>query len=163
VSYRFYRILCPAPKELERERQVFDAAIGKFNEEVTMADGILFAPASVAPPYSAARHRPAVEANIRICDFFVQVLDERPPDEVFRGYIGYAIQQARDSAATMSKAAVFFRTTSGAAAEAAAYRDTLAADGGCEVLEFRDETDLAVKLRELLEKWYVPLRPQATR
>ena len=158
MSFRFHRILCSTPPPLEAERLVFEAAIGRFNEEVCMAEGALFAAASFLPPFDAARRRPAVEANIRHCQFFVQLLDEQPPEEVFRGFIDYAIQQASDPAAETAKAGVLFRVSGPVSQEARDYRDALAAGGRCEVGEFGDEAELAGMIRSLLEKWYEPLR-----
>ncbi len=125
-----------------------------------MAGGVLFAPASLRPPSDAIRNRQVIEANIAMCEFFVQILDEAPPHPVFQGFIEYALECVRDPALPTRNIAVFFRNYASAGAELSRLRESLAADGLSELKDFHEAKELASQLRALLEAWYAPLRPR---
>ena len=125
-----------------------------------MADGVLFAPASLPPPSDAIRNRQAIEANIAMCEFFVQILDEAPPLPVFQGFIEYALECVRDPALPTRNIAVFFRDYAIAGAELRRLRESLPADGLLELKDFHEAEELERQLRGLLDAWYSPLRPK---
>lgn len=74
MPFAMYRVFCAAPG-LELERQAFHEAIGAFNEQKGMPRGVLFVPVSVPVNMTDKRvYQAAVDANVRACRFFVQVL-----------------------------------------------------------------------------------------
>jgi len=160
VNFTFYRILCSTPRELEAERLAFESVVAQFVEQVSMPDAVLFAPASLRPPIIAANQKVAIEANIRMCEFFIQIYGEQWPDPVFRGFVEYAVECASDPALATRAVCVFFRNYRAAAAELREFRETLAAKEQCELRDFSDVEDLSRQLRELLSAWYAPLKPR---
>jgi hypothetical protein len=138
-DFTFYRILCCTPPDLEPERLVFEAAVGQFNEDVGMSDGCLFAAASLRPPADAVRQQRNIEANIRMCEFYVGIFGDVRPDPVFEGFLDYALSPA----AEMKGVALLFRE----------WRPQIT-DDRCEIKQFSDAADLARQLREILAAWY---------
>lgn len=159
VDFKFYRIFCSTPRELENERLAFESAVAQFVEETSMPDAVLFAPASLRPPIVAANQKPVIESNIRMCEFFVQIFGEQWPDPVFQGFVEYALQCVADPSLVTRAVCVFFRNYQTAAPELRQLRETLAADGRCELRDFGDVEELAGQFRELFAAWYAPLKP----
>jgi hypothetical protein len=159
-NFTFYRVLCTSPPDLEDEREVFETAVARFVEEVSMPDRVLFAPASLRPPIVASRQKQAIEANIRCCEFVLAVFGERWPDPVFGGFAAYAAECAREAGAGTRAVAVCFRNYAGAAPEVRALRESLAGCEGCELHDFVGAGDFGRLVGDLLSRWYGPLRPQ---
>ena len=91
-----------------------------------MADGVLFAPASLLPGVNAVVHRLTIESNIRACEFFVQVFSQASPDPVFKGFVEYALGSVSDDSTATRNVAVFFRDYAAAAPELREFRESLA-------------------------------------
>ncbi len=159
IDFKFYNILCCTPPDLEAERLVFESAVAQFVEQVSMPDGILFAPASLRPPINAAVQKTAIDSNIRTCEFFIQIFGENWPGAVFEGFVDYALECAKDPNLATRNVAVLFRNYSNAAPELHHLRERLAAGGLCELRDFNTEADLANQLANLLSAWYLPLHP----
>lgn len=158
-NFTFYRILCCNPPDLDPEREAFESAVTQFVEQVTMPDRVLFAPASLRPPIHATVQKSAIEANIRMCEFFVQIFGEQWPDPVFAGFVEYAQQCAADPSMATRSLAVLFRSYASAAPELRRFRERLEAGGQCEIRDFSGTEELARLIRELLSAWYAPLKP----
>jgi hypothetical protein len=159
TNFKFYRIFCAAPGDLEAERRAFESAVAQFVEQVTMPDAVLFAPASLRPPFIAANQKPAIESNIRMCEFFIQIFDEQWPHPVFQGFVEYALDCVADPSMVARNVCVFFRNYHAAAPEVCQFREVLAAGGRCELRDFNSTEDLSGQLHELLSAWYAPLKP----
>jgi hypothetical protein len=157
VNFKFYRVFCATPRDLEAERLAFEAAVAQFVERVSMPDGVLFAPASLRPPIIAANQKSVIESNIRTCEFFIQIFGEQWPDPVFQGFVEYALECAADRALVTRNLCVFFRNSHAAAAEVRELREKLAAGGRCELRDFSGAENLSGQLIEVLSAWYVPL------
>ena len=110
IDFKFYGILCCTPPDLEAERLVFESAVAQFVEQVSMPDGVLFAPASLRPPINAAVQKAAIDSNIRTCEFFIQIFGEQWPDPVFEGFVDYALECAADPTMATRQVAVLFRS-----------------------------------------------------
>ena len=157
-NFTTYRILCSTPPELETEQDVFLAANSEFAEQVTMPESVLFAPATFRPPFNADLSRRAVEANLRMCDFFMHIMGETSPPAVYKGFIDYALQCTADPAVPMRAATVLFRESAAAAEEMHALRKSLESDPQCDVRAYKDADDLAVQLRQVFDDWYSQVR-----
>lgn len=159
ADFKFYRIFCSTPRELEDERLVFESAVAQFVEKVSMPDAVLFAPASLRPPIIAANQKPVIESNIRTCEFFIQIFGEQWPDPVFQGFVEYALDCVADPSMVTRNVCVLFRNYRTAARELRQFREALAAEGRCELRDFGGAEELAGHLPELLAAWYAPLKP----
>jgi hypothetical protein len=151
-SFTTYPVLCSTTDDLEPELRVFHAALAKFAEEVTMPEWILFPAASFRSPFDANAQKPAVESNIQMCDFFIQIFGEKAPDPVYLGFVEYAIQCAADPAQKMRRATVLFKDSESTSEDIRKLRAGLA--DRCDVRGFRDSGDLADILRGVFEGWY---------
>lgn len=159
VNFKFYRIFCSTPRELEAERLAFESAVAQFVEQVSMPDAVLFASASLRPPIIAANQKLTIESNIRMCEFFVQIFGEQWPEPVFPGFVEYALDCAADPSMVTRNACVFFRNHHAAAPELRQFREALAGGGRCELRDFSGAEELSGQFRELLSAWYAPLKP----
>ena len=159
VNFKIYRIFCATPPDLDAERLEYESVIAQFVEQVSMRDAVLFAPASLRPPIVAANHRTALESNIRMCEFFIQIFGEQCPDPVFQALAEYALDCVDDPSMCTRGVCVFFRNHHAAAPELRTFRESLAARGRCELRDFSGVEDLFGQLRELLSAWYAPLKP----
>jgi hypothetical protein len=157
TDFKFYNLLCCTPPDLDSERLVFESSVTQFVEQVSMPDGILFAAASLRPPINAAVQQAAIDGNIRMCEFFIQIFGEQWPDPVFAGFVEYAVECAADPAMATRQIGVLFRNFDAAAPELRRFRERLAAAGQCEVRDFSSPEDLSDRLRELLAAWYSQL------
>jgi hypothetical protein len=90
----------------EAHRAAFYQIAGEFNEALAMARGVLLAPVSIVPQMSDKRlFQPAIEANIRDCSFYVQVLDGSwgPPERNFENDYRLALECSADPALPMQE------------------------------------------------------------
>ncbi len=156
-DFKFYGILCCTPPDMDSERLVFESAVTQFVDQVSMPDGVLFAPASLRPPINATVQKAAIDSNIRACEFFVQIFGEKWPDPVFAGFVEYAVECVADPSMATRNVGVLFRNSNAAAPEISQFRERLAAAGRCELRDFSDLGDLSHQLRELLAAWYANL------
>jgi len=161
TDFKFYRILCSTPPELEAERVAFESAVAEFVERVSMPDAVLFAPASFLPAINAVRRKADIEYNIRTCEFFIQVFGEQWPDPVFQGFVEYALDCVADPSPVTRNACVLFRNHHAAGPELHELRAKLEAGGRCELRYFSGVEDLRGQFRELLPAWYATLKPGA--
>jgi len=159
MPFKFDRILCCNPPDLDVERQTFESVVAQFVERVTMADRVLFAAASLRPPVDAAVQKATIDANVRTCEFFIQIFGERWPDPVFAGFVEYAQQCAADPSMATRNLAVLFRNYDSAAPELRQFRQRLEAGGQCELRDFGSLDELSKHLGELLATWYAALKP----
>jgi hypothetical protein len=160
-NFKFYYILCTTPPDLENERVAFESAVAEFVEQVSMPEGVLLAAASLRPPVVASRQKPAIDSNIRTCEFFLQIFGEQWPDPVFPGFVEYAIECLANPSMVTRNVCVLFRNYQDAARELRQFREALAAGGRCALGDFTGTGDLAVQLRALLAGWYASLKPAA--
>jgi hypothetical protein len=159
TGFKFYGILCCTPPDLESERLVFESAIAQFIEQVSMPDGVLFAPASLRPPINAAVQKAVIDGNIRTCEFSIHIFGEKWPDPVFAEFVDYAVECVADPTVAARQAGVLFRNFDAAAPELHHFRERLAAGGHCELRDFNGPDDLSRQLSDLLTAWYLPLKP----
>ena len=156
--FKIYRILCCTPPELEPERCVFESSLAQFGMEVTFPEQILFAGASFRESFDANRHRSAAESNVRMCDFFVQILGEEWPGAVFKGFVNLAVEVMADPSKPMRQVTVIFRNLAAADEKVRQLHDALAADGKCDLREFRDSADLETQLQAVYAGWFTSVQ-----
>jgi hypothetical protein len=113
-AFKIFRILCSTPPELEPERCIFESSLAAFGTEVTFPEQILFAGASFRESFDANRHRSAAESNVRMCDFFLQILGEEWPGAVFQGFVDLAVEVMADPSKPMRQVTVIFRNLAAA-------------------------------------------------
>ncbi len=116
MSYTLHRVFCATPLDLEPERQAFHEVIGQVNEAEGMPRGFLFVPVSIVPLMANKLFFQAlVEANIRECKFFVQVLQNTwgPPTRNFEPDYSLACRLKDDPASQMEGVAVLFKAADG--------------------------------------------------
>jgi hypothetical protein len=145
MSYQMHRVFCATPGDLEPERRIFYEVAGQVNEAEGMPHGVLLVPVAVEPRMvNKAMFQPVVDANVRACRFFVQVLADTwgPPQRNFRR----EFELARELGLPM---AVFFRRTAPAEPEIAALRAELG--GGA--FEYDSPEDFGRQLRGVLSGW----------
>ena len=162
-SFTTYRILCSTTPELDTEQEIFLAANADFAEQVCMPEWVLFAAATFRPPFQAELNKAAVEANIRMCDFFIQIFGEKSPPAVYKGFVDYALQCTADPAMPMRAATVLFHDSAGASEEMRALRKALDADPQCDVRTYKDGDDLAIQLRQVFQDWYSQVKRPGAR
>jgi hypothetical protein len=112
MAYTMHRIFCSTPGELEAERRAFDDVVGEVNEADAMPKGILFVPLSIMPYIvNKLPYQPMVDANVRACRFFVQVLHHTwgPPTRNFESEYQLACLLMADPAEALDGIAVFFK------------------------------------------------------
>lgn len=119
-----------------------------------MPSGMLFAAASFPPQFLPDRHAPAVESNIRMCDFFLQIFGERQPHPAYASFISLALECCANPAMPMRRIAVLFRNPPEADPQLRELRQTLCAGGQCDVGEFRDRQELDARVQAILADWY---------
>src|SRR5438270_13160065 len=77
MSYRKINIFCAAAGGLEAEREAFYRAVARVNETEAMRAAALFAQLSVLPTLADKRRfQVTVDHNIRLCTYFLLVLDD---------------------------------------------------------------------------------------
>ena len=160
ANWTTYRVLCCTSPDLERERSALNAANAQFAERVTMPEWVLLALALLRADADPRSYRPAIEANIRFCDFFAVVLDERSPDPMYPELVDYGLKCAADPAFPMRSVAVLFRNPEAAGAEVAALRKSLLDGGRCDVRSFDSVEELERQFGEVLAAWYAQVRPR---
>ena len=143
---------------MESERLDFEHTLAKFGEHVTFPEQILFAGASFRDGLDPAGFRPAIESNVRTCDFFVQILGESWPGPVFKDLVNLALSCAADASFPMRQPAVFFRNSDQGDEQVRQFRNTLAEGGKCDLREFRDSAELETGLREIYAAWHASVK-----
>ncbi len=74
MAFRFVRVFCSTPGDLEPERQAFHRALNDVNELEGMPRGVLFVPVSIVPNLTNKEwFQSAINENVRECAFFVQL------------------------------------------------------------------------------------------
>src|SRR5215471_16093105 len=71
--YLLHRVFCSLPAELQEERSAFFNAVGDFNQEQGIQNGILFVPVAASSALRAVAPGD-VRANIRECRHYIEVL-----------------------------------------------------------------------------------------
>jgi hypothetical protein len=160
APFRIYRILGSTPPDLEMERLVFESALATFGEHVTFPQHVLFAGASFRDLFDASRNPDAVEANVRMCDFFLHIFSDTWPGPAFKEYIDLAQACKEDPTQPMRQVAILFKTFAAAGEEVRKYRDTLAADGKCDLRDFEGPAELERVLREIFATWWERVQSQ---
>jgi hypothetical protein len=143
---------------MESERLDFESTLAKFGEHVTFPEQILFAGASFRDGSHAPALLPAIQSNVRMCDFFVQIFGESWPGPVFQGLVQLALSCTEDASMAMRRPAVFFRNSDQADEQVRQFRDSLAAGGKCDLREFRDSAELEIRLREIYAVWHASVK-----
>jgi hypothetical protein len=116
MAYTLHRIFCSTPGGLEAERQAFHEVIGQVNETEGMPKSILFVPVSIVPNIvDKTAFQSTVDANVRDCKFFVQVLQNTwgPPTKNFETEFNLASRLKSDPGALMSGVSIFFKAADG--------------------------------------------------
>lgn len=163
IAWTIYRALCCVTPELEAERSAFEAANARFAERVTMPEAILFALASPRSDFDPQVNRPAIESNIRSCNFFIQIFGETAPDPTFRELVELAIDCTADPAYPLRSTVVIFRNPESVAPEMAAFHDRLSANPHCRVHDFRDSSEFDALAETVLADWRAKIQePVAT-
>ena len=119
-----------------------------------MPAGVLFPASTFRSDFDAPRQRSAVESNLRMVEFFVQIYGDSLPDPVFQGFVNFALKCVADPAIPLRHATVLFKRSSGTPPELEKLRDALAADPRCEVRDYGDEQELGTQVRAVLEGWF---------
>lgn len=161
ITWTTYRLLCCITPELEPERCVFDAANARFAEQVTMPDRVLFALASPRPDFNPQLNRSGVEANIRFCDFFLQMFGELAADPAFREFVDLAVTCTANPAIPLCSTVVLFRNPENAAEETALFREKLRGNPHCAVYDFHDSAELDALASVILADWYARVQKPA--
>jgi hypothetical protein len=159
-NWTFYRILACAPPDLEPECVALNDANAQFADCVTMPEGILLALATLRSGSDPRTYRPAIESNIRFCDFFVVVFAEKSPDPIYAELTAYAMACTADASLPMRGVVAAFRNPEGASEEMVALRNSLIEGGGCDVRDFHSRDELSRQFGEVLASWYALIQPQ---
>jgi hypothetical protein len=161
APFRIYRIVCSTPPDLETERLAFESTLASFGERVTFPEQVLFPCASFRESFDANRHRPAAEANVRMCDFFVHIFSSAWPGPPFHAFIDLAQTCMADPSQPMRQVVVLFKNFAEADDKVRSFRDTLALGGKCELRDFHDPAELDRLLPEIFASWWeaVQARP----
>ena len=165
-NYTTYRVLCVTTPELEAEQAVFLSALAQFADQVSMPEWILFAPATFRSPFDPNASKSAVEGNIRMCDFFVQIFGDKAPEPVYRGFIDYALECAADSSKPMRRVSALVRESAGVTEEMQVLRRALESDPRCDLRVYAGANDgaqnnLETQLRGIFQDWYAQVRSTA--
>ncbi|HTS49340.1 MAG TPA: hypothetical protein VMH05_15415 [Bryobacteraceae bacterium] len=161
-NWTTYKLLCVATPDLETKQAAFHAANARFAERVTMPQWILFALASPRSDFDPQIHRRLLEANIRFCDFFVQIFGEMAPDPAYRGFVDLAMECTADENFPMRGTAVLFRNPAGASEEMQALRQQLLQNPHCTVYDFLDAEELDRASEAILANWYARIAKSDT-
>lgn len=161
ITWTTYRLLCCITPELEAERGVLDAANARFAEQVTMRDWVLFALASPRSDFNPQISRSGVEANIRFCDFFLQMFGAEPADPAYREFVDLAVRCTADPAIPLRATVVVFRNPENAAEETALFREKLRGNPHCAVYDFHDSAELDTLADVILADWYARVQKPA--
>jgi hypothetical protein len=164
MPYTMHRVFCGTPAELEDERQAFHDVLAEVNEAEGMALGILFVPVSILPNMAnKVVYQPAVESNVRDCEFFVQVLLETwgPPNRNFETDYGLACRLKSDAACLMQGVAVFFKAADGREVEAGIVelKTSLQSEHDGAAHEFATLDEFKQQLRAQISKWLRTIEP----
>jgi len=92
--YQMHRVFCATPWGMEAERIAFYDIIGRFNEALAMARGILFVPVSLLNTQDKRRLQYDIDENIRQCRYFILLLEDSwgPPERNFQRDYRLALQ-----------------------------------------------------------------------
>ena len=137
---------------------MFESTMAAFGEQVAFPEQILFAPASFREGFDLNFHRAAAESNVRMCDFFVQMLGEVWPGPGFQNLVNLTLECIADASKPMRQASVLFRNPDRADEQVLQFRSALAGDGKCDVGEFRDAAELERKLKEIYAGWFATVK-----
>ena len=159
THFKMYRVLCSTPPNLDQGRVVFEDRLSQFAENVSMPAGVLFPPASFRPDFDARASRAAIESNIRMVEFFVQIFGAEMPDPVFLGFVNLALACVDDPAIPLRHATVLFKHSPDASPELEKLQATLTADPRCAVRTYREEQELGTEIQAMLEDWFAMVHP----
>jgi hypothetical protein len=154
MSYRLIRVFCAAPGNLEKEKQLFQDAAAECNAAEGMAAGCLFVPLSVS---LKLKGQDVVDANIRLSDYFLLVLDDTwgPPGKSFEH--DYLLAEACRAGAElpMREVIVFLKDTPADRVEAdlERFRRAIAESAAPRHHVFRDAAEFGLQVRALLSEW----------
>jgi hypothetical protein len=154
--YTIHKVLCASTPFVEDEKLAFLETLSRFCEEVSMQESLLYAPASFRAPFDPKIYKPAVDANIRICAGFLQLLDEEPAERIYKSFIEYALKCQADPAEPMRMVAVAFKQTSEVSPEAVAYKQSL--DGRCDTFNYAAMEEFKEQVWQLLHRWHAIFR-----
>ena len=158
MTYALHRVFCSTPGDLEPERQAFHDVIGEVNEAEGVPRNVLFVAVSIVPlMVNKLFFQPAVDANVRDCKFFVQVLQNTwgPPERNFESDYNLACRLKAEPDAPMEGVAVFFKAANGLEVEPGILQLKSSAPSqlGCSVYEFGSLDEYKQQLRDQLTAW----------
>jgi hypothetical protein len=158
MTYAVHRVFCSTPGDLEPERQAFHDAVGEVNEDVGVTRNVLFAPVSIVPlMVNKLFYQPAVDANVRECKFFVQVLQHTwgPREKNFECDYNLAWRLKSDPGSAMEGVALFFKAADGfeVEPEILQLKSSTQSRPGCAVYEFASLDEYKRQLRDQLTAW----------
>jgi hypothetical protein len=163
MTYTLLRIFCSTPGDLEGERQAFHDVVGEVNEAVGLPRNVLFAPVSIVPlMVNKLFYQPAVEANVRECKFFVQVLQHTwgPQERNFKCDFDMAWHLKSDPGFPMEGVALFFKAADGFDVEPGILqlKSSMQSQPGCAIYEFASLDEYKQQLRDQLSAWLATVR-----
>jgi hypothetical protein len=117
MNFSFYRIFCATPSNAEKELEAFHDAVAEVNQEIGQAAGSLLVPVCLPAHIQTTEvFRAALDANVRECAFFVQVLRDGwgpPQQRNFQAQFQLACELLNDSCSPMKGVAAFVQETPG--------------------------------------------------
>lgn len=101
------RVFCATTWELEAERIEFYAIIGRFNEGLALARGMLFVPASLIATQDKRRLQYDIDENVRQRSYFILLLEDSwgPRERQFQRDYRLALQLMESPDAPMTAVA----------------------------------------------------------
>jgi hypothetical protein len=154
MAYQMHRVFCAAPADLEQERHAFYSILGDFNETDAMQRDILFVPVSLLETHTnKAMFQMAVDANIRECRYYVQLLQNTwgPPEKNFEHDYGVALQAKDDPTLPMQEVVVMLKPVSAERPEDDRVKEFRAANSNA--LEFGTADEYRDRWLALLRRW----------
>ncbi len=124
-----------------------------------MPAGVLFPAATSRSDLDMSRHRHAVESNIRMVEFFMQIFGETLPAPAFQGFVTLALTCVADPALPLRQATILFKRSSESVQELEKLREALEADPRCEVRDYADDAELGTQIRATFEGWFRLVHP----
>jgi hypothetical protein len=158
MAYTMHRIFCGAPAQLEPERQTFLDVVSALNEAEAMPRGLLLVPVSIMPYVTNKRpFQSAMEANVRECRFYVQLLQDTwgPPERNFEPEYKLAAQLGGDPASLMKGVALFFKEANGLEVDPwiRELKKSAQSRNGCDAYEFTSLEQYKKQLQSQLSAW----------
>jgi len=158
MAYTFVYIFCATPFDCADELAAFHDVLSEFNAIEAMPQGFLFAALILVPAMADKRpYQDAVNHNLRMCRYYVQVIEDSwgPPQRDYERDWAFAQRCIADPKLPMREAALLFKApllphkVDPAIVE---LKENLLASGGPHAA-FNTLEQLRGRLRALLSGW----------